>query len=167
MGPKGSSKYSKVFQTAEEARSQGGTRREHRSTTSGLAVDGPCTASSETITGTGTISAQTELPETPNETMCQGILTSAEVAFKTACSKLSVTDEKIIDCHSNAIEDVISEFDKDWRQSLFPPERLKKCRFLAHGKLETTEYGVHIVPCFDKPTSEVRLKVPSYAKSQC
>jgi hypothetical protein len=85
--------------------------------------------------------------ETPNETVRRRILASAKTAFGAIRSKPWVVDEDMVDWHDEAIRSVITEYSKNWQESLLPFEDWNSYHFGADAKLDHEKYGVRMVPC--------------------
>jgi hypothetical protein len=144
-GPTSDKSQSKIVETAATARLTGKTRRPHmgrRSATSALA---PSAKTSEPKTGSEM--AATRPTETPNETVRRRILASAKIAFLDIRSREWVVDKDMVDWHDEAIRSVITEYSKDWKESLLPFENWNSYHFGADAKLDHEKYGVRMVPC--------------------
>ena len=98
----------------------GKSRRPHRGKKPDTSTPGPSSQTSEPQTGSEM--AATRPTETPNETVRRRILLSADDTLATICAKPWVTDKTLMDRHGEAIRSVISEYSKDWKQSLIPFE---------------------------------------------
>jgi hypothetical protein len=134
-----------VFENAAAARLRGGTKRPHRSTGPSTSTAGPSTQPSEPKPGSER--TPTRPTETPNETVRRRILASAEDALKTICSKPWVTDKAMMERHGEAVRSVISEYSKEWKESLLPFEDWNSYQFGADATLDHEKYGVRIIPC--------------------
>ena len=135
----------KAVNFAATARLTGQGRRSHRNTTSDTSAPGPSTQPSERRPGSEM--APPRPTETPNETVRRRILASVEVALPTIRSKPWVVDKSVVDWHGEAVRSVISEYSKDWKESLLPFEDWNSYHFGANANLDHEKYGVHIVPC--------------------
>lgn len=135
----------KAVNFAATARLTGQRRRSHRDTTSDTSAPGLSTQPSERQPGSDM--APPRRTETPNETVRRRILASAKTAFGAIRSKPWVVDEDMVDWHDEAIRSVITEYSKNWQESLLPFEDWNSYHFGADAKLDHEKYGVRIVPC--------------------